>query len=560
MVEAALSLADDHLRVGHAIILFQAARDAAPEIMLRFVDGSILGADGRRSRGRQLFATEPVTELPSKAFRLGPEITAHVREAEVVTLLDGDGATLGTVVWEGIRVPLETGTGARIGGSGTGVRRRPGAPAPFFQTRGGTAPDTPAAAKPEPPPGATALVAANATPPPRRLRRRIALALTPIALALALSLAGAVLAGAIGWRVEPATVAFSGPSGGPFTPMRQTVRVIRSWYAMPFLGGRGAMAGTAPDWLTVQEARTSEGLEIDVAPAGAARAVDTGDHEAHLAFAFPLRSVPDALRVNLRVEPASPTAPEPPASLPQRSPASTINDALCDRLAGNRFDGDGPSGFRDEIFDLPQGDLDAGLAACDPSSARTGSERRFAVQRGRLLAHRALLRLAAGDVAAATADMNAAVALWRHGDELGSAYAANLLGAFHNGTFNRAAHSFVQPDDRAADAFWLRAAQAGNTVAKRNYAAQLLAGKGVAPDPARAVDLLRDAAAKGDLRATGLLGAALFTGAPSGVGLDRAAGWPLVVAAQCVDKTAAALVQREIAAGAKPASERRDCR
>ena len=553
------TLVDDREHVGHAILRLGEARGSPLAVALRFADATFLGADGRRSRGRHMFAAEAIDPLPTRDFRLGPEVTAHVREAEVVTLLEAVGTVLGTFVWDDIRVPPLVGAGARLGTGGGGKPGRPGAAAPMFAAlAASSAPATEVA------PPATAVVAAPDAVAPRGRRGRIAALLVVPLLAFLLASA-AVLAGLVGWHLEPAEVAFSGPSGGAFAPNEWKVRLILAWYAKPFVTNDPVPVGSAPDWIAIRQDRVADGWTLVVAPTGPARALSSGAHEARLPLAFPLRTVTDALAVWLRIVPAAPAPVMPPeavATPAAKAPVSTIDDATCDRLAGNRFDGDHPAtaGFTDEIFTLSQADLHAGLAACDANTARGGADRRIMVQRGRLLAHFALVRLAAGDVAEAIADMSAAVALWHHGDAMGSAYAANLLGAYYSGTFNRPSHAFITPDDSAADAFWKKAMEAGNVVAERNYAAQLLAGKGVAANPVHAVALLRDATSKGDLHASGVLGVALYTGTLAGVAVDKATGWQLVVAAQCVDPGAAALVERVIAGGAQPASARRDCR
>ena len=557
------TLVDDREHVGHAILRLAEAREAKLAVALRFADATFLGADGRRGRGRHLFAAEAIDPLPTLEFRLGPDVTAHVREAEVVTLIETDGIVLGTFVWDDIRVPPLAGAGARLGTGGGGKPARPGAAAPMFAAR--AAGPVPATEVPTP---ATAVGTAPNAMEARGRRGRVAALLVIPLLALLLASA-AVLAGLVGWHLEPAEVAFVGPPGGAFAPDERKVRLVLAWYARPFVRNAPFPVGSAPDWIALpRQDRVADGWSLVVAPAEPARGLLPGAHEARLPLAFPLRTVTDALAVSLRIVPAKPaaTAPVMPseavATPAAKAPVSSIDDATCDRLAGNRFDGDRPAtaGFTDEIFTLSQADLDAGLAACDPNPAREGADRRFAVQRGRLLAHLALIRLAAKDIPGATSAMDAAVVLWRHGDKMGSAYAANLLGAYYGGTFNRPSHAFVTPDDSAADALWKKATEAGNIVAERNYAAQLLAGKGVAADPVHAVALLRDAASKGDLHASGVLGVALYTGMPSGVAPDRAAGWPLVVAAQCVDPGAAALVERVVAGGTQPASAHRDCR
>ncbi len=557
-----IGLADDGERIGHAILTLPDAREEAPALALRFADATFLGADGRRSRGRHFFATAAVDPPPSRSVRLGPEITAHVREAELVSFVEDGGRILGTTVWEGIRVPPALGTGARLGSGGAKPRKGAAGAAPVFADR--ATPGPTAAAATGTPDAPVADIHAPVSPirPARRSARRAAAAVGVIVLLAPFILGAAILAGFAGWRLEPTSVLFSG-TAGEIVAGSQQVKMVAAWYARPFLSApflppTVLADGDLPPWLELRA--TPEGSAWVLSPAKSASALAAGRYDARLSLVFPLRRV-DAVAVSLNVVPAAPLAPLPKTEEVKTTPAA-FDAAVCDRVAGNRFDGDHPSaaGYRDEIFDLPEGEVEKGLEACDPGAARAGAERRFGVQRGRLLAHRALLRLAAGDGAAAGEDMKAAVSLWRRGDEQGSAYAANLLGAYHDGIFNRPGHAFVVADDRIADGFWKRAMDAGNVVAERNYAAQLLAGKGVPADPAKAVGLLRDAVGKGDVHATGILGVALVTGSPSGVVADKVEGWRLVIAAQCVDKGAATLLDQKIASGEQQATSRHPCR
>ena len=369
-----IAVHDDGDRIGHAVLVLDPARSAPLAVSLRFPDRTYLGADGRRSRGRHLFAAEALDPGGTR-FRLGPQVTAHMREAEIVTIVDADGAELGTVGWDGIRAPpdaakagLVLAGGTRRGASSRGM----GAPVPArAAATPGTLPGAPGAAEP----------IASPAPLPRPRSRSRLVRLLPLALLVALALA--------------------------------------------------------------------------------------------------------ALLVGRRHEAAPLVAPPVPVATPAPAPArpSGVDDALCDKLAGNRFDPDHPDGrpARDEIFDLAADLEAAGLAACDPRPDRGGTDRRFLVQRGRLLAERARGRLAAGDVAAATAAMDDAVAAWRRGDSAGSAYAANLLGAYYNGSFNQPSHAFFTPDDATAARYWLEGMRRGSAVAQRNYAADLLMAAALPP-------------------------------------------------------------------------------
>ncbi len=90
-------------------------RDGPLSVSIRFLDGTYLGEGGRRSPARHLFAAEP--REPAGTYALGPAVTAHVREAEVVTFADAEGRKLGTVAWDGIRPPPDRGRGALLGSS-----------------------------------------------------------------------------------------------------------------------------------------------------------------------------------------------------------------------------------------------------------------------------------------------------------------------------------------------------------------------------------------------------------------------------------------------------------
>ena len=236
--------------------------------------------------------------------------------------------------------------------------------------------------------------------------------------------------------------------------------------------------------------------------------------------------------------------------------------ADCDRLAAARFDADRPanSGFVDDVATLSDEDLEKGLRACEGADVDVNLGRRIYLQRGRLLAERAVRLAKNGSSAQADQDMGDAVKNWRTADEQGSVYSANLLGTFYIGSFNRAgAHEFVTPDEYQANRYWFKAAQGGNVIGERNYAAQLLVGNGVRQDVERAVTLLRDALRRGDERAAGTLGVALYTGYPAAIGQDKIEGWRLAKRGACVDKSAREMIEREINKGRQPPSERPTC-
>ena len=538
-----LAVTADPGRIGFALLSIE-PRNEPLSISVQFLDKTFLGPDGRRTRERHLF---PADHRPEPGlFSLGPAVTAYVPEAEIVTLVDQHGNLLGTVSWEGIRPPPFVRVDA------VPLRDQPA------ETATHTAYERSRAADPTPP----GMVSAEPTQrrAAYRNRRGAILGLVLGALvAFCIATAALILAGRIGWALDGAVLTFSGPSEGPFRPEGARARLRPLWYAKPlalFVRDPFTTAG-APSWLVLHQEGEADGIVLDVAVTKPDR---DGVHVFRVPVAFPIGGTSGGLAVAITVQvaPSPAQAPPPPAEPTRPDP---VNDAACDQAAGSRFDPDHPAdhAFADEVFAVPIDVLEQGILQCDARLDRGGADRRLLVQRGRLLAARALLRAADGDVAAARADMAAALAAWRTGSAAGSAFADSLLGAYAAGTFNRPAIRFAEPDDGAATASWQRGMARGSVVAERNYAAQLLGGRGVAPDPARALTLLRDAIAHGDERAAGVLGVALYTGAPTGVPLDKTEGWTLIVRAQCVDNSSADILAAEIAHGARPASVRRAC-
>lgn len=510
-------------------------------VSIRFLDGTFLGPDGRRTRERHLFPAAPRATLG--AYALGPAVTAHIAEAEVVTLADGDGCVLGTAAWDGIRPPPETGGGALVGTAEASAAASPvSRPAPIPHSRL---------------PADQAASTTNRTALGRRsgLRfRAVTIACAP--LLLAAFYAFAVLSGRVGWELEPPVMSFAGAVGGPVEPANAAIRLRALWFAKPLakLVSEPFVIGAAPFWIALQQDRDSEGWVLRAAVSGSPEA---GQREHLVAALFPLKFGGTALRARITLALSEPTIPLPPAD-----PApNLVDDAACDQAAGSRLDPDHPrqAGFVDEIFSLSAEAVEKGISACDARTDRQGADRRFAVQRGRLLAARALIHADRGEVSEARRDMDEAVAAWRAGAAHGSALADNLLGAHTAGTFNRPNLAFAQPDDVAAASVWRRGMERGSAAAQRNYAAQLLSGRGVLADPARSLELLNDALARGEERAAGVLGVALYTGSPPGVPRDPAKGWSLIVRAQCADKRSADILSAEIARGAQAPTDRRDC-
>lgn len=552
----AIELRDDPDRVGCALLAIDAAREGALAVSIQFLDRTYLGPDGRRTRERHVFVAEP-GGAPG-TYSLGPPVTAHVPEAEVITLADQDGIVLGTVSWEGIRPPPGAGQGTVVG------TRRAVADAPAVPG----ASSLPVRDEPAAPRAIEEAPPTTRPPPPRPVGRAGRAGMATLA-ALALALAAAadaalVLSGRLGWTLDLPVAAIAGVAGQVSSVARADARLRARWYAWPFasLVRHPFDIAGAPPWLALRTDDAGGGAVLHVRFDTAADALPPGEHRARVPIAFPLGGGGAGLAVDIVLHldqpPPPPAAPKIAADVPA---PSQVDDAACDGAAGNRFDPDHVAGHRfvDEVFDLPLAVVESGIAACDARTDRTGADRRLIVQRGRLLAARAVMRASTGDLAGARLDMNDAVAAWHAGSALGSAFADSLLGSYAFGTFNRPAITFTPPDDAAAVVAWQRGMARGSIVAQRNYAAQLLGGLGVAADPARAIGLLRDALARGDERAGGVLGVALYTGYPSGVERNVTEGWALITRAQCVDKPSADLLAAEIQRGARQASDRRSC-
>ncbi len=552
---APILLADDPDRIGHALLRLAPPREGPLTVSIRFLDGSYLGEGGRRSPARHLFAAEP--RQPADTYALGPGVTAHIREAEVVALADDDGRPLGTVAWDGIRPPPDRGRGALLGSSDR--------PAALSRPPSAVAVPIPPEPVALPRPAAEVEVGGEPTgvAPPRRPRRRsraIGVAALGLALLAAALWPALVLSGRLGWRVEPGALALT-PGGA----REGTARLVALWPARPFAGllPPPFVLAAAPDGVTLEQARDGQGWTLRAALApGELR---PGRRSARLPATFPLGGASAGLGVDIALTvpeplPASPPLPPPPPPPPPPSP-SPVDDAVCDRAAGNRLDPDHPAGAGavDDVFALAPEAVDAGIAACDPAPDRGGPARRLVVQRGRLLAARAVARADRGDAAGARADMDEALRLWHAGSAEGSGFADSLIGSYLFGAFDRPALAFVRPDDAAAVDAWRRGMGRGSLASQRNYAAQLLGGHGVTADPARALALLRDALGRGDEAAAGVLGVALYTGFPAGVARDPDQGWRLMVRAQCLDRPSAALLAAETARGVRPAADRRTC-
>ena len=538
-----LAVTADPGRIGFALLSTE-PRDESLSISIQFLDKTFLGPDGRRTRERHLF---PADHRPEPGlFSLGPAVTAHLLEAEIVTLADQHGILLGTVSWDGIRPP----SSARV--DALPLRNQ------LAETATDTVLERSRAADPTPPGMVSAEPSQGREVHRNRWGTILALVLGAL-VAFCIGTAALILAGRIGWTLDGAVLTFSGPLDGPFRPEGARARLRPLWYAKPLaLFVRDPFAtAVAPSWLVLHQDVEADGIVLDLAVTKPDR---DGVHVFRVPVAFPIGGTSGGLAVAITVQVApSPSQAPPPPEEPARP--DPVDDAACDRTAGSRFDPDHPAdhAFADEVFAVPIDILEQGILQCDARQDRSGADRRLLVQRGRLLAARALLRAADGDVGAARADMAAALAAWHTGSAAGSAFADSLLGAYAAGTFNRPTIRFAEPDDGVATAAWQRGMTRGSVVAERNYAAQLLGGRGVAPDPARAFTLLRDAIAHGDERAAGVLGVALYTGAPAGVPLDKAEGWTLIVRAQCVDKSSADILDAEIARGARPAGVRRAC-
>ena len=553
--QPALLVRDDPERIGFALLQLDPPPDDSLGVSIRFLDGTFLGRDGRRSRERCLFVAEP---RPARGtFALGPAVTAHVPEAEVVTLADQRGAVLGTLAWDSIRPPPGPRPGALVGAGAVVVP-----PTTRIVTAHIAPPDPiPDGGAPASAPGATTLATSLRR---RQLGGTVALwVILPVLVAAAVVVG--ILSGRLGWAVEPPILSFVAVAGGP-VPGGQDAVLRAAWYARPFaqLLGRVFRTGDAPAWLAL--AKRGVALHVEAR----SEALPPGEHRFRVPAVFPLdrEGAGLAVEVVLRVDPAvaspPPALPAVPPAQPAPQPALAaggVDDTACDKAAGSRFDPDHPAagGFVEDVFDLAQAAVEGGIAACDPRPDRTGRDRRILVQHGRLLAARALLRAENGDPAAARRDMDEAIIAWTTGSGHGSALADSLLGSYAFGSLNRPSLTFMPPDEVAATLAWKRGMERGSVVAQRNYAAQLMAGRGVEADAARAVTLLRDAIARGDERAAGILGVALYTGVPADVTMNKAEGWPLVVRAQCLDKASRDLVTAEVQRGSHPQDDRRGC-
>ena len=145
--------------------------------------------------------------------------------------------------------------------------------------------------------------------------------------------------------------------------------------------------------------------------------------------------------------------------------------ADCDQHAANHFDDDRPANasFVEDTALLSEESIETGLRACASADVNISGGRRVYLQRGRLLAERAVRRARNGDVALADVDMTDAIKNWRTAEGLGSAYAANVLGTLFSGSFNRASgREFVAADLSQAIQYWSKAARAGNVTGERN--------------------------------------------------------------------------------------------
>lgn len=396
------------------------------------------------------------------------------------------------------------------------------------------------------------------------------------------------LSGLVGWKVEPGEVVFEGPYGGPFKPENNEVSLIWSDYAASlkkiFYPAWMILRTTEePAWLEVTANAYGNVETLKFEPRAPAVAMSAGDHKLTVVAEFPWgRTGWPVAKVILRVHPASasqpsnlmesPPTPEvstPPERLarPERQGASEARstlsaDMVCDERAGLRFDQDRPPSrpILEDTGTLSPDDLGDAITRCTSAARRQGANRRFAVQLGRLLAERAVRQGRAGQGRAAEGDMVQALTQWREAERRGSAYAANLIGTYYSGTYNRSGKmDFVASDMTEAVRAWRRSMERGNVIGQRNYAAQLLGGNGVEQDIRTALNLLQDAANKGDDRAAGILGVAYYTGYPIGVGKDQAQGWQLLKRAPCDAGDARTLIRNEISRNRQSAAGMPNC-
>jgi TPR repeat protein len=233
----------------------------------------------------------------------------------------------------------------------------------------------------------------------------------------------------------------------------------------------------------------------------------------------------------------------PPAPVaPSAAPAKFSADALlayqgkCDKSMGTQFDPDLPKDVAPvaNTSFMTEQDIDQAIANC--IAARSGSSRRSISQLGRAYAAKAALMAAQGNASEARENMDRAISQWKVAEAKGSSAAMNFLGAYYGGTFNSSNVSFVDPPDFVkALGYWEAGAKLGNLRAARNAGSVLLQGDqdypGTKQNIKDAVKLLDQAIQGGEPAAAGVLGRALYSNDPKGVGKDVKRGLELLATA-----------------------------
>ena len=181
--------------------------------------------------------------------------------------------------------------------------------------------------------------------------------------------------------------------------------------------------------------------------------------------------------------PPSMTASAPGTSTSISNTTASQNMESCTRGAGSRFDTDNSS--KDGPNDTATLTLDvirATISSCRAASQQAGDtrvKRRAFAQLGRAQAALAVRLGQANMESDAKQAMQIALNSWTTAASLGSAFAMNQIGAYHDGSFsrevNRSDSSYFGPrDQREAITHWSAAAKGGNPPAMTNMAAMML--------------------------------------------------------------------------------------
>jgi hypothetical protein len=342
--------------------------------------------------------------------------------------------------------------------------------------------------------------------------------------------------------VQPPSVSFTGFTGGPFTPSEIKVRVGASG------GGLAWSSEPQAGWISVSPRAgnlTENGaadLSISISPDAGHLA--PGDYDGEIAVRKGA-----ALATNVHVH------------LRVFDPGQE-----CDRRMATRFDPDRPPAapYVLDTLDTPDEEVDRAIKFCTVARQRDSSPagRRFVAQLGRAALTRAEHQAIAGNGAAALADMNEALSIWRRAKDLGSSAAMNFLGVYYLGTTfneevtakrrqqNLGPFSFNQGNQDDAFGFFMAAVRASNNrnaTALRNAGAIFIDNAFHRRNVGQGVDLLTQAMDLGDMHAAVVLGRAFFTGAFLNLEQNRDKGLQYLGLA-CRDSDAQASAKRFIEA------------